>query len=98
MGIFFIALLLFSFSISNIQTRIFVAIMSVFMATLIGWCIRTSWESNEDYDVWEKSVVVLRRTLRALFERVKEFNPFHTGHVLQDDRITLNSRLNEGRV
>ncbi|KAF8474433.1 hypothetical protein DFH94DRAFT_131009 [Russula ochroleuca] len=97
MVIFFIALLLFCFKISNVSTRIFVAMMSVLVATLIGWCIRTAWESSDDDDVWENSLAVLRRTRVALFKRVKEFIPFHTRRV-PVDRITLNSGLNEGRV
>ena len=48
MVIFFIALLLFCFSISNVPTRIFVAMMSVLMAALIGWGVWTAWESEED--------------------------------------------------
>jgi hypothetical protein len=71
--------------------------MSVLVATLIGWCIRTAWESSDDDDVWENSLAVLRRTRVALFKRVKEFIPFHTRRV-PVDRITLNSGLNEGRV
>lgn len=66
--------------------------MSVLMVTLIGWGIRTAWESNEDEDeVWEKSLVVLRRTRSALFDRVKEVIPFHTRR-FADDGITLNSQ------
>jgi hypothetical protein len=97
---FFIALLLFCFSISNASTRIFVAIISAFMATLIGLSIWTTWESTEDGDgdVWQNSLVVFRRTRHALFEGVKKFIPFYTRRVLEDDRITLNSGLNEGRV
>ncbi|KAH9985510.1 hypothetical protein BJV77DRAFT_113135 [Russula vinacea] len=102
MVIFFIALLLFCFSISNAPTRIFVAIMSVLMAALIGWGVWTAWESEEDEDeVWEKSLAVFRRTRVALFKRVKKFISFHTPRVplaVSDDRITLSSRLNEGRV
>ena len=100
MVIFFIALLLFCFSISNAPTRIFVAIMSVLMAALIGWGVWTAWESEEDEDeVWEKSLAVFRRTRVALFKRVKKFISFHTPRVpVPDDRITLSSRLNEGRV
>jgi hypothetical protein len=97
MVIFFIALLLFCFSISNAPTRVFVAMMSVLMVTLIGWGIRTAWESEEDEDeVWEKSLAVFRRTRSVLFDRVKEVIPFHTRR-FPDDAITLNSR-NEGGV
>jgi len=96
MVIFFIALLLYCFNISNVTTRIFVAISSVLLATLIGWCIRTAWESTEDDDVWQNSLTVFRRTRGALFERVKGFNPFHTHRVvIHHDRITLNSRMGE---
>jgi hypothetical protein len=98
MVIFFIALLLFCFSISNASTRTFVAISSVILGTLIGWCIRTAWESTEDEDVWQNSLVVFRRTRGVLFERVKGFNPFHTHHALQHDRFSLNSRFGEVRV
>ena len=77
MVIFFIELLLFCFSISNHSTRIFVAIMSVLVAALIGWGVWTAWESEEDEDeVWEKSLAVFRRTHVALFERVKKFIHF----------------------
>ena len=77
--------------------------MSALVAILIGWCIRTTWEDgddddDDDDDVWQNSLVVLRRTCGTLVERVMEFNPFHTRRVPQDDRITLNNRLNEGRV
>ncbi|KAH9989672.1 hypothetical protein BJV77DRAFT_1069397 [Russula vinacea] len=99
MVIFFIALLLFCFSISNHSTRIFVAMMSVLIATLIGWCIWTSWDSKEDDedDVWESSLAVFRRARVTLFGRVKEIIPYHTRRV-PNDSITLNSRLNESGV
>jgi hypothetical protein len=92
MVIFFIALLLLCFRISNASTRIFVAIASVVMAALIGWCIRIVWESTEEEDVWRDSLIALRRTRGALFRRVKEFNPFHTRRFSRDDHIPLNGR------
>jgi len=49
---FSIALLLFCFSISNPLTRIFVAVTSVIMAALIGWCIHGAWESSEEKGMW----------------------------------------------
>ena len=98
MVIFFVALLLFCFSISNVSTRIFVTISSVLVITLIGWCIRIIRQSTEDEDVWQKSLAVLRRTRGALFERVKNFNPFHTHRFLNHDTISLNSRSGEVRV
>ena len=71
--------------------------MSVLVATLIIWCIRTAWESTEGEDVWKDSLAVFRRTRSNLFDRVKNFNPFRTRrvphHVLQDDRITLTDRV-----
>jgi hypothetical protein len=52
MAMFSIALLLFSFGISNPSTRIFVAVTSVMVAALIGWCIRSAWESSEEKGMW----------------------------------------------
>ena len=100
MVIFFVALLLFCFTISNILTRIFVAISSVLLATLIGWCIWTAWESAEDEDIWPDTLAVLRRTRGILFERVKELNPFctHSSRVSQHDNITLTDQLGDVRV
>jgi hypothetical protein len=97
---FFIALLLFCFRISNLATRISVAIASALVAALIIWCIWTAWESTESEDVWRDSLVVFRRARINLFKRVKGFNPFRTRrvahHVPQDDQFTLTDRL--GRV
>src|ERR1700744_409883 len=104
MVMFFIALLLLCFTISNVSTRIFVVIMSVLVITLIGFCIRISWDLVDDDEVWRKSLAVLRRTARrtggVLFERVNGFinDPFHTFRVPQDDHITLTGRLGEVRV
>ena len=102
MVIFFIALLLFCFSISNHATRICVSIMSVLVAVLIIWCIRTAWETTDGEDVWRDSLNVFRRARSDLFKRVKDFNPFrarraprHFPH-LQDDQFTLTDR--QGRV
>jgi hypothetical protein len=76
MVIFFIALLIFCFRISNLGTRISVSIMSVLVTTLIIWCIRTTWDSTEGEDVWRDSLIVFRRAGRELFRRIKDFNPF----------------------
>ncbi|KAH9962948.1 hypothetical protein BC827DRAFT_1375672, partial [Russula dissimulans] len=73
MVLFFIALLLFSFTISNAPTRVFVTVVSVVTASLIGWCIRTAWETTEDEDLWRHSLAVLKRTRDDLFRNVKEF-------------------------
>ena len=93
--IFFVALLHFCFTISNALTRIFAAIASVLVTTLVGCCIWTAWESTEGNGVRHKSFVVFRRTRDALFERVKGMNPFHTHRVLHHDHISLNRQLNE---
>ncbi|KAH9003471.1 hypothetical protein EDB86DRAFT_2799202 [Lactarius hatsudake] len=52
MVMFFIALLLLCFSISNLSTRIFVAVTSVMVAVLIGWCVRSAWESSDERGAW----------------------------------------------
>ena len=97
MVIFFIALLLFCFRISNLATRISVTIMSVLVATLIILCIRTAWESTDSKDVWQESLTVFRRTRSELFKRVKDFNPFRLlrvpRHVPQHVHITLVDRM-----
>ena len=67
------------------------------MATLIGWCIRTTWEDDDDH-VWEKSLIVLQHICGALFGRVMKIIPFYTRRVPEDDHITLNGRRDEGRV
>ena len=100
MVIFFIALLLFCFTISNLATRISVSIMSAFVATLILWCIWTVWETTDGEDVWRDSLVAVRRARSNLFKHVKDINIFRAGraprHVPQDDHITMADRL--GRV
>jgi len=73
MVMFFIALLLLSFNISNTSTRIFVGVMSTLVAALIMWCIRTAWKPTEKDDAWRESLVVLRRTRGNVSKNVKEF-------------------------
>jgi hypothetical protein len=105
MVMFSIALLFFCFTISNASTRVFVAIMSVLVATLVGCCIRISWDFTEDNEdgAWQKSLAVLQRTGGVLFDRVKGFNPFHTipfptRRVPQGDHIAMTGRLGEPGV
>jgi hypothetical protein len=97
---FFIALLLFCFEISNLATRISVSIMSALVAALVIWCIWTAWEYTESVYVWRDSLVVFQRTRSNLFKRVKDFKPFRSRrvprHVPQDDHIILNDQM--GRV
>jgi len=73
MVMFFIALLLLSFNISNTSTRIFVGVMSTLVAALIMWCIRTAWKPTEKDDAWRESLVVLGRTRGNVSKNVKEF-------------------------
>ncbi|SRR6266849_10225104 len=100
MVIFFIALLLFCFEISNLATRISVSIMSAFVPALVIWCIRNTWESDDDESVWRDSLIAFQRARSNLFKRVKNFNPFRARrvprHVPQGDQFTLTDRL--GRV
>ncbi|KAI0296395.1 hypothetical protein BC826DRAFT_232371 [Russula brevipes] len=70
--IFFVALLLLCFTISNIPTRIFIGCTSVLVASLIVWCILVTWESGEREAVWYDSLAALRRTRRDLVEHVKQ--------------------------
>ena len=71
---FSIALLLLCFNISNLSTRIFVAVTSVMVAALIGWCIRTAWESSAERGVWLSNLLpsVTRALghIRAMCHRV----------------------------
>jgi hypothetical protein len=70
--IFFVALLLFCFNISNTSTRAVVSAMSALVVVLVMWCVRITWQPTEDYDVWHESLVALRRTRSDLFKRVME--------------------------
>ncbi|KAI9438665.1 hypothetical protein H4582DRAFT_1814393, partial [Lactarius indigo] len=54
---FSIALLLLCFRISNPSTRVFVAVTSVMVAVLIGWCIRSAWESSDERGAWLRSLI-----------------------------------------
>jgi len=57
MMMFFVALLLVCFRISNLSTRIFVAVTSVIVAVLIAWCILWSWRSGDSGKVWVNSLL-----------------------------------------
>ncbi|KAI0250653.1 hypothetical protein BJV78DRAFT_1393295 [Lactifluus subvellereus] len=96
MVIFFIALLLFCFSISNISTRIFVSVMSVMMAPLVVGCILTSWHSSDDIGLWHDSLVVLKRSRDGVLARLKHFalGTFR----LHDARHTPHHPNNEGNT
>ncbi|KAH9164847.1 hypothetical protein EDB89DRAFT_386276 [Lactarius sanguifluus] len=49
---FFVALLLFCFGTSNTLTRIFVAVTSVVVVVLVGWCIQSTWGSIGTMGTW----------------------------------------------
>jgi hypothetical protein len=70
-AIFFIAVLLFCFTVSNNLTRSFVAGMSALVVVVIICCIRIAWEPSVDYDAWHKCLFTLRRTCDDLSQRVK---------------------------
>ncbi len=69
---FSIALLLFCFQISNLPTRIFVAITSVMVAALILWCVRSAWESTDERGAWLSSASIVH-ALSHVYDARKEF-------------------------
>ena len=93
-AIFFIAALLFCFTVSNTLTRSIVAVMSVLVVVIIICCIRISWEPTEDYDLWHRCLTTLRRTRDDLFQRVKEsvqdFGRGSSRHTPEDARSTAS--------
>src|SRR5712691_5381108 len=100
MVIFSIALLLLCFTISNTSTRGFVAVMSALVVALIMWCIRTAWDSTDDFDVWHNNLFALRRTRDSLFKRVKKLGqdiagPFSTRRPQEDVHSTLSISMSE---
>jgi len=91
MVVFFIALLLLCFTISNVATRIFVGFISVLMSGLIMWCIRSTWESGYDEyaSLWRDSLAAMRRTHRDFIGYMKQFRagaliPFPTRRAPED--------------
>ena len=46
--------------------------MSLFVASLVVWCIRTTSVAAEGFSVWRVSLVVLRSTRKDLFRRIKQ--------------------------
>ena len=102
MVIFFIALLLLCFTISNTSTRGFVAVMSTLITALVMWCIRTAWESTDDFDVWHNNLVALRRTRDSLYNRVKKLGrdivgPFSTRRPQEELRSIRSIAMSERR-
>jgi hypothetical protein len=64
MAAFFIALLLFCFTISNKATRISVAAMSIMMVVIVVWSVQ-ALESKLAKEVFHNSFSVLRRSRRG---------------------------------
>ena len=98
---FLIALLTLCFSISLAFTIVvLVGIVSALLPAFTVWRFRVAKGRSGDDDVRKSSLVGWRRrrTCGTLFKRVKDFNPFRTRRVPRDDRISLSSRLSEGRV
>jgi len=52
MLMFFIALFLYCFSISNLRSRISIASISVVMLAFFLVCVWTIWESSDTWGVW----------------------------------------------
>jgi hypothetical protein len=112
MVIFFVALLLLCFKISNTSTRAFVTVMSVVTVLLIMWCIQLAWETTDDFDLWLNSKLALRRARDGVAKRIKEFgedllSPFptrrapdvaHSGHSGHSILSMAERRSNLGGV
>jgi hypothetical protein len=73
MVIFFIALLLLCFTISNTLTRIFTSVMAVMMVPPVVGCILVSRRSSDDGELWHDSLVVLKRSRDRLIAPLKHF-------------------------
>ncbi|KAI9458568.1 hypothetical protein BJY52DRAFT_1212082 [Lactarius psammicola] len=66
MVMFFIALMLVCFRISNLPTRVFIAVISVMVTVLVWWCILWSWRSGDSGKLWYNSLPLsIRRALGA---------------------------------
>jgi hypothetical protein len=69
---FFIALLLFCFYISNMSTRIVVAVSSVIMTPPVIVCIVISWQTSDDGALGRSSFTVLKCSGGRLFARLRQ--------------------------
>jgi len=66
---FFVALFLYCFSISNLRSRISIASISLVVFAFIVGCLWTIWESSDKWAVWLGGFQVpshISRALRAL--------------------------------
>ncbi|KAN0116202.1 hypothetical protein V8E52_006259 [Russula decolorans] len=93
---FYIALLLFCFTISNKATRISVAAMSVIMVVLVLWSIR-ALESQLAREVFYNSLAVLRRSRNRFFVRFTRLFRTRTRAPVSRGSIQM-SDLDIGRV
>ena len=74
MVLFFLALLLSCFTLSNGATRITVAVMSVIMSCLIVWSVLTAWQSDDDGEVvYYRYSFALKRAGHRILTSVKRF-------------------------
>ena len=71
---FFVALLLVCFGISNQPTRIFVAVTSVMVAVLVGWCVLWSWRSGDSGKVCFNGLLL--SIARAFGHRSPTYTPY----------------------
>ena len=77
MATFFIALLLFCFTISNKATRISVAAMSTMMVVLVVWSIR-ALESKLAEEVFYNGLAALRRSRHRFLAYLNRLFPTRT--------------------
>ena len=87
---FFIALFLYCFSISNLRSRISIASISVVMLAFFLACLWTIWESSDTWGVWfygvGPSIARLARDIAGCLRRAvmtfrKCFHSATTGNV-----------------
>ena len=98
MATFFLALLLFCFTISNKATRISVIAMSIMVVILIVWSVGVL-EYKLAREVWQNNLAVFRRTGGNIFTCVKNFGTFRARHVprhVPQDHFALSDLV--GRV
>jgi hypothetical protein len=90
MVIFFIALMLFCFTISNFSTPISVSVSSVMMALLVVGCILASWRTtSDDRGLWWQNspVTVLKRSRDGLSAAIITVITYITSSLLSPLRL-----------
>jgi hypothetical protein len=89
MATFFVALLLFCFTISNKPTRISVAAMSIAMVVLVLWSI-LALKSKLAKEVFHNNLAVLRRSRHRFLAYLNRL--FRTRHPVSQDSIQMPVR------